>query len=90
MLQVGDLGKDPSRPEWGPGKVREISGNNLTVYFRDIRENAVGTNRMDIVELEPAPAESDPFLDNVPPFFTYKLRPVRMKLTLTDGLVTFR
>jgi hypothetical protein len=88
--QVGALVVNPLKPEWGPGKVLEQSGSQVTVYFRDCSERAIRTIETQIVELEPAPISSDPFLDNLPPYSGDQRTKFKKRVTLADGLEKFR
>lgn len=84
----------PRKPEWGPGRVLLVQGSKVSVYFRDIRgkhpEDAVITLDTRVVQLDDAPMQSDPILDNLPPYANGKFqRPVRRRVTLTEGIETF-
>lgn len=58
-----------SKPEWGPGKIVHINGDHLHVFFRDIEGKEAKVFRLDAPALSMAALQSDPMLDNLPPFF---------------------
>jgi hypothetical protein len=92
---VGFLVTHPRRPEWGPGRILEVRGLKVTVYFRDLRgddpREAVKTIDTGSVRLPLAEAQADPFLDNLPPYVDGKFeQPVKKRVTLSEGLEKFR
>ncbi len=58
-----------SKPEWGPGKIVHINGDHLHVFFRDIEGKEAKVFKLDAPALSMAALQSDPMLDNLPPFF---------------------
>jgi hypothetical protein len=90
----GQLVVHPRRPEWGPGRVLVASVSRVTVYFRDLPgdhpEAAVRIIDTRYVRLEPAASQSDPFLDNLPPYADGKFqRPPTKRVTLQEGIEKF-
>jgi len=63
---VGTLVENPSAPEWGPGKVVDVRGNTAHVFFRDFEDHRAKRFKADRLRL--ADVQSDPILDNLPPF----------------------
>lgn len=90
MHKIGDLVENPPKPEWGPGKILEINDSQVTVYFRDVNGRAIRTIDTNYVKLIPASIQSDPFLDNLPPYSTDAREKFNKRLTLADGLDKFR
>ena len=66
--QPGMLVRHPSKSEWGLGKVLEVRGNVVKVYFKDDNEKDFRAISVDRVSLEVIPDQSDSVLDNLPPF----------------------
>lgn len=66
MPGVGSLVENPLKPEWGPGKVAHTRGDTLFVFFRDLPGERARRFRADALRL--AASQSDPILDNLPPF----------------------
>ena len=66
FLAIGTLVTNPQKPEWGPGKVLRVSGEIRHVFFRDLAGRTA--KRFKVGSLEPAAIQSDPVLDNLPPF----------------------
>lgn len=92
--RAGLLVAHPQRPEWGPGRVLSVDGTKITVYFRDLPgdhpEAAVRTIETKYVSLAVAPNQSDPFLENLPPFAHGRFeRPLRRRVTLREGIDLF-
>ncbi len=85
----------PRKLEWGPGRVLAVQGSRVTVYFRDLPGDhpkaAVRTIDTTIVSLNSADTQSDPFLDNLPPYADGKFkRPLKKRVTLGEGIEKFR
>lgn len=92
--RVGTIVTHPKCPEWGPGRVLEVKGTKVTVYFRDIRgeslADAVRSIRVDLVPLSLSGQQSDPALDNLPPFSAGEFaRLPRKRVTLAEGIERF-
>jgi len=87
-LQEGMLVRNPKVPEWGLGKVLQIRGSIAKVHFpdddRDFR--AIATDR---VSLTIAIGESDPRLDNLPPFLGDRFDVKAKRVSFQDGLNVF-
>jgi len=90
---IGMIVEHPNRPDWGPGKVLDIEGNTITVYFRDIEENKPREAHKDFylnnTLLKKADKQSDPFLDNLPKYDRNNPRQT-IRLTLVGGIRKFR
>lgn len=83
----------PKRPEWGPGKVLEIKGSKVWVFFRDAPKAELNDARklLDLdrgAVLEPAPVQSDPWLDNLP-FRDGQLVLTRPPRTMAQAIESF-
>ena len=69
---IGTLVEHPKRPEWGPGKVLVVEGSKVKIYFRDLPEktldDAVKTIDISLAALREANSQTDPQLDNLPPY----------------------
>lgn len=65
-LYIGALVVNPLLPLWGPGKVAHIRDGMAHVLFRDAPGRAARRFRVERLQL--APSQSDPILDNLPPF----------------------
>ncbi len=81
-IEVGTIVRHPHRPDWGPGKALIVGGGGqVTVYFRDIKEDktgdAVKTLATRIVALEIAAEQRDSMLDSLPPFVKGRFEGVR-------------
>ncbi len=81
--------------ELGLGRILLLEGPKATVYFRDLAgarpEDAIRKINTNIVPLQEAPSQSDPILDNLPPYTNGKFkRPVRRRVTLDEGIEKFR
>ncbi len=72
----GVLVVHPKMPLWGPGRVLAVDGTKVTVYFRDLPgdnpEDAVRTIDTRYVHLARSESQSEPFLDNLPPYASGK------------------
>jgi len=93
--ELGSFVTHPSRPEWGPGRVLNVRGSKITVYFRDVPgddpRDAVKTILMDRVELDISDLQSDTILDNLPPYRDGQFaRLPRKRVTLSEGIDKFR
>lgn len=83
----------PTKPEWGPGRILEIDGSVVTVYFRDAPEvkagDALKRIDVDVVRLEVTPFQRDPMLANVPPLKGGRFSLTRPRLTLGQAIDIF-
>lgn len=66
--KVGMIVEHPKCPEWGLGKIVHISGETLYIYFCNQSEREAKKIRCDVISLKKANSQSDPTLDNLPPF----------------------
>jgi hypothetical protein len=66
-LSTGMLVENAGSPQWGPGKIVHVSGDNLHIIFRDLEEDMARIFRADAPVLRAAQQQSDPVLDNLPP-----------------------
>ena len=93
---VGMLVEHPKRPAWGPGKVLAIGGvdgKKITVYFRDFEEKNEENNlnravkKIDTtkVQLRVADIQTDPMLDNLPPFTNNAFKSTKPRASLEQG-----
>lgn len=93
QYHVGMIVTHPKKPEWGPGKIQAVKENQLVVYFRDLREQKPGdaqkTLSLDYVQLDIAPVQSDPWLDNLPPYEEGQAPPKAIRLTMAEGIERF-
>jgi hypothetical protein len=95
MIEVGTIVTHPNRAVWGPGKTLSVGGGGqVTVYFRDLEEDAAGdavkTISTGVVGLEIAPEQSDAMLDNIPPFAKGRFKGVRKpRLSLDQAVAAF-
>ena len=67
-IEQGVVVFHPKKPEWGLGKVLTIEGDVAKVHFKDDSGPDYRAIRTDIVSLIRADVQSDPVLDNLPPF----------------------
>src|SRR5947209_18496363 len=93
--EVGLIVVHPRKPEWGPGRILAIDGSKIKIYFRDLPgdspENAVRTIDVRFVTLNCADNQSDPLLDNLPPYVDGKFsRSPKKRVTLDEGIEQFR
>ena len=66
-LTSGLLVVNPLKPEWGPGKVVHVRGGTAFVFFRDYVEHRKAV-KFKVDRLHLASDQTDPILDNLPPF----------------------
>jgi hypothetical protein len=88
--QVGMLVAHPGRSEWGLGKVLEVKGNKVKIHFKDDHEKDFRTISSDLVPLEIATDQSDPTLDNLPPFSGDHFDVKAKRVTIDDGIQRFK
>jgi hypothetical protein len=58
----------PNKPEWGPGRIVNVRGDHLHIYFRDLNEDGTRAFLEQNPYLRIAQVQRDPLLDNLPPF----------------------
>ena len=56
-----------SKPEWGPGKVVHVNGDNLHIVFRDVEEKTAKIFKSGAPLIGKADTQTDAVLDNLPP-----------------------
>jgi len=94
-IEVGTIVHHPKRPGWGPGRALEVGGGGqITVYFRDLEEleagDAVKTIATNVIGLEIEAEQSDPMLDNLPPYSKGRFEGVRKpRLNLDQAVRLF-
>ncbi len=64
----GTLVELPPKPDFGLGKVLKISGGKIYVFFRNQPNQEALIFKLDNNQLTTATVQSDPVLDNLPPF----------------------
>ena len=87
--QVGMLVTHPGCSDWGLGKVLEVKGNKVKIHFKDDHEKDFRTISVDLVPLEIATDQSDPTLDNLPPFSGDHFDVKAKRVTINDGIQRF-
>lgn len=65
-LRIGALVENPLLPLWGPGRIAHISDDTAWVLFRDAPGRTARRFRLERLRL--AATQSDPIVDNWPPF----------------------
>ena len=90
--RIGMIVEHPNKPEWGLGKIQALNENRAVVYFRDFPEKQPGeaqkTISLDYINLKISSIQSDPLLDNLPPY-KEGYKPARIRLTLQQGIEKF-
>jgi len=86
----GSLVRHPTKAGWGLGKVLEVRGKVVTVHFKDDTEKEFRLISTDRAPLEIAAEQSDPILDNLPPFLGDRFDVKAKWVTLEDGIRRFR
>jgi hypothetical protein len=90
--KVGMLVEHPKMPQWGPGKILDIRGQILTIYFRDVPEQKVGDAvkniSLDYVSLIAVECQTDFMLESLPAIRKGKGQMVRPRWSL-DGAIAF-
>jgi hypothetical protein len=87
---VGMLVRHPLKPEWGLGKVLAVEGDVIKIRFKHDDQSDYRSLLLSKSHLQIAPEQSDPLLDNLPPFNgkTFEVPPKRV--TFDAGLARFR
>src|SRR6266404_1917657 len=93
--EVGLLVVHPRKTEWGLGRILQIDGSKITVYFRDLLGDSPDAAKRILdtrfVSLDRALNQSDYLLDNLPPYIDGKFqRPLKKRITLEEGIEQFR
>lgn len=88
-LEVGTLVINPSKPEWGPGKVVKLASQRVYVVWRDLPDREA--KAMVPSALKRAPDQGDPILNNLPPLVEKdgKLLLPKNRVTFDQALSTF-
>jgi len=93
LYTVGKLVEHPKRLEWGPGKVLAVDGSKVKIYFRDVLEktpgDAVKTIDTSLATLREAADQTDPMLDNLPPFDGEAFKSKKLRVSLDQGVEVF-
>jgi len=91
---IGMTVEHPKRPQWGPGRILDINGEKLVVYFRDLPEtkagDAVKTINPAVVPLRVAESQADPQLDNLPAYKNGRFAAKKRRMTFEQALEFFR
>jgi hypothetical protein len=89
---IGMIVEHPNKPEWGPGKIQALSQTQAVVYFRNFPEKEPGEAQkiisLDYISLSISPIQSDPLLDNLPPY-KEGYKPAKTRFTLKQGIDKF-
>ena len=88
-IEQGVVVCHPKKPEWGLGKVLTIEGDVAKVHFKDDSGPDYRAIRTDIVSLIRADVQSDPVLDNLPPFVGDQFEVKAIRVTFGDGVERF-
>lgn len=67
-FEVGAYVRHTKMPSWGPGKVVHTSGTDIHVVFRDDDSREARAFRLPSEFLRLAEVQTDPILENLPPF----------------------
>jgi hypothetical protein len=91
--KVGMIITHPNKPEWGPGKIQAVNGKDIVVYFRDLCEQKPGdaqkTISTDWAKLTMSEVQSEPWLDNLPPYKAGQSFPPKIRVTMKQGIESF-
>lgn len=87
-IEADSYVENPRMREWGPGRVMQIEGAKAVVCFRDAVAEAPGDGLKTMVlrSLEPSGVQSDPWLDNLPPFKQGRFQVSQPRVTLQQGV----
>ena len=85
---VGSFVVHPNKPEWGPGKILAITGTLVKVHFKNDAEKEY-RSFPDPSVLRPADMQSDPVLDNLPPFLGDGFGVQSKRVSVSDGISRF-
>ncbi len=88
-FSAGQLVRHTGRPDWDLGKVLQVQGNKVRVFFKGDAEKDVRTLIAGKAPLDLAASQSDPQLDNLPPLQGDDFGLKAGKVTLSDGLRRF-
>ncbi len=83
--EKGLLVRHPGKVEWGLGKILEVRGKVVTVHFKDDNEKDFREIATDRVSLDITGEQSDPSLDNLPPFLGDRFDVKAKRVTFEDG-----
>jgi hypothetical protein len=75
--------------KFGLGKILEVHGGKAHIHFRDDGQDSRQLS-LDSMTLVPAPTQSDPMLDSLPPFRDGKFATKRKRVLWGDGIAEFR
>jgi len=88
-LSEGVLVRHPIKSEWGLGKVLVVGAGSATVFFKDDSAD-YRIFMLDRISLDIAEIQSDPILDNLPPFVNGAFATKTKKVTIQDGIEEFK
>lgn len=92
-LKKGMIVINPKAPQWGPGRVLEIAGTTVTVYFRDAEGDTFGgaIKRVNAAyaPLVLADDQSDPFLEHLPVDHHGRIDPERPRVSMQQATRNF-
>ena len=88
-IEQGTVVRHPKKPEWGLGKVLAIEGDVAKIHFKDDSGPDYRAIRTDIVSLVRADVQSDPVLDNLPPFVGDQFEVKAIRVTFGNGVERF-
>ena len=88
-IQIGTIVDNSKMPEWGPGRVLDIRGDTLIVYFRDYPGEGIKKIGAKAGVLTLAPSQTDAQLDNLPPYKDGKFKSTKRRVTLDEGIKLF-
>jgi hypothetical protein len=89
VYEKGMLVRHPGKAEWGLGKILGVRGKVVTVHFKDDNEKDFRVIATDRRPLEIAGEQSDPILDNLPPFLGDRFDVKAKRVTFDDGTRRF-
>lgn len=90
-INPGTLVVHPNKPEWGPGKVVKCDRESVWVFWRDAGDGTPKKMVRSVVNLQPAPSQNDPTLDNLPPLVSAdgSLSHLKGWVTLNQAIARF-
>jgi hypothetical protein len=93
VCRVGAIVTHPGKPEWGRGKVLDVNGDTLTIYFRDCPgenpRDAVKKIKLGYVTLELAELQTDWRLDGLT-LESIRENPQKPRVTREQSIALFR
>lgn len=86
--QIGLLIRHPARPDWGLGKILTLDASVARVHFKNDVEDFRAFS-LEKVAFDVAEVQSDPVLDNLPPFLVDRFDVTNKRVTLDAGIARF-